>query len=303
MVGIGQRFEEALSRRVLLLDGATGTELERRGVPTPAPLWSAAALFNQPHVVAAIHRDYAAAGAEIIVANTFRSNVRALRAAGRLSRGAELARLAVQLARQAVAEPDQALPDHRPGTGRFVAASVGPVEDCYSPELVPDEATLDGEHAELLGWLKAAGPDLIWIETMNTVREARAAARAAAAGGLPFVVCFVLREDGALLSGEPLDEAVPAVEPFGPLAVGLNCIPPRALATHLPRLRKLTDLALVAYAHINNAEPLPGWSYAQHVGPTEYAACAREWVELGAAIVGGCCGTTPAHIRALRDAL
>ncbi len=276
----------------LLLDGATGTELERRGVATPPPLWSAAALLDHPDVVARIHADYVAAGADILVANTFRTGPRALRCAGIDTRGPELNRLAVTLAREAAANAR-----HRPV---LVAASVAPVEDCYQPEHAPDEPTLAREHDRLIQWLAPASPDLIWIETIGTIREARAATAAARAAGFPFVISLVLRETGALLSGEPLHAAVAAIEPQEPLAIGLNCIPPGGLSALLPRLRATTRRPLVAYAHINNARPIPGWRSTEHLTPARYAAIASGWVDLGARIVGGCCGTTPSHIAALR---
>jgi S-methylmethionine-dependent homocysteine/selenocysteine methylase len=286
-----------LGRHVLLLDGATGTELAHRGVPTPLPLWSAAALLTHAAVVAEIHRDYVAAGADILVANTFRTNPRALRRAGLLTDGPRLNRLAIELARQAAATAGVARPAPR------VAASVAPVEDCYSPQLVPDEAALLAEHGQMVQWLAETSPDLLWIETMSTVREARAAARCAAEAGFEFVVSFVVRENGDLLSGEPLEVAVEAVEPFGPAAIGLNCIPPAGLTAALPRLACATTRPLAAYAHIGNPDPITGWSFSQDVPPSEYARHAQRWIELGARIVGGCCGTTPAHIGAVADAV
>ncbi|MFH1746172.1 MAG: homocysteine S-methyltransferase family protein [Planctomycetota bacterium] len=284
---------ERLRRGALILDGAIGTELERRGVTTSLPLWSAAALLECPQQVAAIHADYAQAGAEILVANTFRTNPRTLRRADRLADGPALNNLAVELARQAA--------NRRPGKPAFVAASVAPVADCYRPEDVPDADTLRREHVQMADWLADARPDLIWIETMNTVREARIAAEAAAATGLPFAVSFVVAQTGCLLSGEPLPAAIEAVRPFNPLALGLNCIPPSGLSDLLPLLKPTGDLSLAAYAHINNRQPIRGWDYAQQVSPEDYAGYARRWLELGARIVGGCCGTTPAHIRALHE--
>jgi S-methylmethionine-dependent homocysteine/selenocysteine methylase len=283
---------EELRRRFeagpLVLDGATGTELERRGAGSPAPLWSAAALISAPQIVAAIHREYVEAGADIVTANTFRTNPRTLRAAGLTAKGESLNRLAVELAFGAANRRHV-----------FVAASVGPVEECYCPERVPAENELRSEHHQMMAWLAAAQPDLVWIETMNTVREARAAAEVARRQQMPFVVSFVVQENGDLLSGEPLQEAVAAIEPLAPLALGLNCIPPRGLTALLPRLRRVTTRPLAAYAHIGNRLPIRGWSYANDVTPTDYAHYARRWLELGAAIIGGCCGTTPAHIRAV----
>jgi S-methylmethionine-dependent homocysteine/selenocysteine methylase len=290
------RHQLGLAPRVM--DGATGTELERRGVPAALPLWSAAALDSAPDMVTAIHRGYIEAGADIIVANTFRTNIRTLARAGRIADGVRLNQQAVALARQAVA--DAAAPPPSAGRCILVAASVAPVEDCYCPQRVPAAATLQSEHRQMMAWLQAAGPDLIWIETMTTIREARAAAEAAAMLTLPFVLSFTTQETGELLGGEPLADAVAAASPFGPLAIGVNCIPPRGLTALLPRLRQLTTLPLAAYAHVNNAAPIPGWTYAQMMDAEEYGRAAQRWLDLGAAIVGGCCGTTPEHIRAIR---
>ena len=279
----------------LVLDGATGTELARRGVATPLPLWSAEAIKTAPLVLEAIHRDYVLSGADIVVANTFRTNVRSLRNAGRVEDGLTLNREAVELARRAAGADA--------GRTVLVAASVAPVEDCYHPERVPYQRELDHEHARMMCWLRAANPDLVWIETMNTIREARSAARAATECGLPLVVCFVTAESGDLLSGEPLEEAVAAVEPFEPLAIGLNCIPPEGITANLPRLSAATTRPLAVYAHLGNPEPIFGWSFSSDVSPARYARHVADWFARGATIIGGCCGTTPAHIGAIRDEL
>ncbi|HMQ16723.1 MAG TPA: homocysteine S-methyltransferase family protein, partial [Phycisphaerae bacterium] len=202
---------------------------------------------------------------------------------------------AVALARAAAAEAAS----HRV----WVAASVAPVEDCYRPEPAPPDSELRDEHAQMMDWLRDAGADLIWIETMNTAREARIAAAAAHGARLPFVVNWVLNQKGAVLSGDPLEGAVRAVEPFDPLALGLNCIPPAGLTRQLSGLRACTRRPLIAYAHIGNPEPIMGWSFSESVTPDEYAAHARTWVNLGATVVGGCCGTTPEHIAAVSAAL
>ncbi|MCX7939906.1 MAG: homocysteine S-methyltransferase family protein, partial [Thermoflexales bacterium] len=196
---------------VVLLDGAMGTELERRGVDTALPLWSAAALDTAPQVVQQIHLDHIRAGAQVITANTFRTNLRALQKAGLAHRMRELTFRAVALARAAIAESGNAQVR--------LAGSIAPVEDCYSPELVPTEEELQTEHALLARYLAEAGVDLLLIETQNTIREAVAAARAAASTGKPFWVSFVLDNQNRLLSGESLSDAVRAVLPFAPQAI------------------------------------------------------------------------------------
>lgn len=277
----------------VILDGAVGTELEQRGVPLPAGLWSAAALRSHPGLVEEIHREYVAAGAEIIVANTFRVAHRSLASTGLDMDGERLARQAADLARAAVNACDS-------GSTCWIAASVGPVADCYRPEDTPPDAVLRAEFQQTFAWLSAGQPDLLWVETMNTVREAAIVAELAQQARLPFAINFILREDGYLLGGESLREGVEAVSPFNPLAIGLNCMPPSGITRHLGMLRELTSFPIAAYAHVGNATPLPGWSYAESLGPAEYAGEAVRWSELGARIIGGCCGTTPAFIALLR---
>lgn len=229
------------------------------------------------------------AGADILTAATFRTNPRTLRQAGLEDRGAELNRLAVKITRRAAGDAQV-----------LIAASVAPVEDCYRPDLLPPPDALRAEHAQMMTWLRDAAPDFVLLETMNSAAEALLAAQTARDANLPFAVSFVTREDGALLSGESLAEAVAQLEALAPLAVGVNCIPPSGVSERLRALRPLTPRPLLAYGHINNTYPTPGWHYAEAMPPQDYAAFAADWVAQGARIIGGCCGTTPAHIGALR---
>ena len=262
------RIRNRLAHGPVILDGATGTELERRRVSTATPHWSAAALRTAPDVVRAIHAEYAEAGADIITANTFRTNPRALDRAGCRDEGAELNQIAIDLARAAAASVDREI---------LIAASVAPVEDCYSPAAVPDTNSLKREHEQMMQWLAAAQPDLIWIETMNTTREAEAAAAAAHDANMPFVVSFVLAENGDLLGCDTLASALTAVERYDPLAIGVNCIPPRAITSAVRALRSLTPRPIAAYGHIGNTHAIPGWTYSQSLTPEEYASYAADW--------------------------
>ncbi|WP_320447903.1 homocysteine S-methyltransferase family protein [Candidatus Roseilinea sp. NK_OTU-006] len=290
----------------IILDGAMGTELTRRGVDTSLPLWSAIALDAAPDVVVQIHRDYLDAGARVITTNTFRTNVRALAKAGIAHRARELTFRAVALARRAVMEWRQGQGCAPAGSSAadlpiLVAASIAPVEDCYSPELVPSDAELAEEHASLAHNLAAAGVDLILVETQNTIREAVAAARAAHTTGKPLWVSFTLDDENRLLSGELLPDAVRAVLPFKPRAILVNCIPVKQVAPALKLLRSVapSHVALGAYANVGHVDEGVGWTLTNAVSPDAYAEAAREWRDLGATIIGGCCGTTPEHIRAV----
>ncbi len=291
-LGLAARLE---SGPPLLLDGATGTELERRGVPTGLPLWSAPALIEQPRVVEAIHADYVAAGAEILTANTFRTQRRTLERGGLAARAAELTERAVALARRAA---DGA----RSGAPVFVLGSAPTLEDCYRPDLVPDDEALSREHLEHARHLAAAGVDAVLVETMNTTREALAALRAARRAGVPALVSFVCWEGTRLLSGEPLSEALDAVAGEHPLAVGVNCLPPSNVPACLTALAA-QPLPFAVYANLGEPDDEKGFTRSEDCTPAAFAERAVTWLDAGARIVGGCCGTGPDHIRAIAQRL
>jgi S-methylmethionine-dependent homocysteine/selenocysteine methylase len=281
--GAPSEARAALERREgLILDGATGTELEARGVRADLPLWSSWALLEAPEILRAVHADYLSAGAEALTAATFRTHTRSLAAAGFGGRAAELTALAVRLARGAVAES---------GRRGLVFGSAAPLEDCYEPERVPEPAVLAREHILHARHLRAAGVDAILIETINTIGEGVAAARAARDVGIPSLVCFLCGPGARLLSGESLEAALSAVAAFEPIGLGVNCLAPELVAPCLEPLRRSGRPALV-YANVIGDE-------AQRGRPEAYAAEALSWHAADVRGIGGCCGTTPAHIRAL----
>ena len=297
------RDGSALRRRLageegpLLLDGATGTELERAGLATGLPLWSTHALIEAPESVGAVHAAHLAAGAEIVTADNFRTQRRTLALAGLGDRDASLTRLAVSLARLAV--DGRMHDDARPA---WVAGSLPPLEDCYRPDRVPDDAALALEHgrqAELLG---EAGVDLILVETMNCRREALAAAGAAARTGLPFVVSFVAWDGPRLLSGEPLAEAARAAMDAGAAAVGVNCLPTGNLEACRLALAA-TGAPLLVSPNLGEPDPETGFARDADQPPARFVEALEPWLDQAPRVVGGCCGTTPAHIRALRTRL
>jgi S-methylmethionine-dependent homocysteine/selenocysteine methylase len=291
----GRFLERLRAGRPFLLDAAMGTELQRRETSTALPLWSAQALISDSELVWTIHGDEVAAGADILTANTFRTHARTLGKAGLAARSSELSALAVRLAHQAAATP---------GREVFVAGSLSPLEDCYRPDLVPDDAALGREHGAQARFLAEAGVDLILAETHNTIGEAVAATRAAKATGLPVIVSVVTDGAGRLLSGEPIEAAAAALGALGPDVLGINCVAAGRLAGDLALLaRAAPGVPLAAYGNLGLPADGPGWSFTEELAPQDYAREARHWIALGARIVGGCCGTTPAHTRALREAL
>jgi S-methylmethionine-dependent homocysteine/selenocysteine methylase len=279
----------------LLFDAAMGTELQRRGADTRLPLWSARALVDDPALVRMIHSEEVAAGAEVLTANTFRTHRRTLAKGGLAERSRVLTAFTVALARDAAAER---------GRDVFVAGSLSPLEDCYRPDLVPEEEALEREHREQADSLAAAGVDLILLETHNSVRELVAAARAAKETGLPFVASMVTDGAGRLLSGEPIADAVHVLEPLQPDALSINCVPAARLRSDLAVLAAAAPgVPLAAYGNLGLPADDLGWAFTEELSPESYAEHARHWLAAGARLVGGCCGTTPAHTAAMRRLL
>jgi len=286
--------------RPVLLDGAVGTELSRRGVPTTLPLWSAHAFVSRGwlSVLQGIHEDYVGAGAEILVTNTFRTTRRALEKAGRAADWRGFNTLAVACARDAASTA--------PGPC-LVAGGIAPLEDCYSPHLVPPESDCLAEHARQVELLADLGVDLIFIETMNSAGEARAAVVASRECGLDMLLSLCPKAPSHLLSGEGLEDIVPQLVDAGGArlqGILLNCAAPEVLEIVFPRFLTLApELPHGLYTHLGESDDVTGWKLPERHEPERYANWMARRLEEGARLVGGCCGTTPDHIAALNRAI
>lgn len=291
-------LDQLVRGEFVLLDGAMGTELEERGVPTPLPLWSAEALRVSPDQVRRIHEDNIRAGADVLTTATFRTTRRTMAKAGLPESEADrLTTLAVSLARQA---RDAAAAGREIG----IAGALAPLEDCYRPQAAPVESEAYPEHLEQARRLVAAGVDLLLIETMNTIGEGRAAAAAAKAAGIPFVVSFICADAVTILSGEPLADAARTVEPFGPAAILVNCTPPDIVGGCLDTLARSVATPIGCYPNAGGSDfETEEWQLDTRASPEGFARMAAVWIRSGALVLGGCCGTSPAHIKALRAAL
>ncbi|HLK35839.1 MAG TPA: homocysteine S-methyltransferase family protein [Polyangiaceae bacterium] len=274
--------------RYVLLDGPMGTELARRGASLESPGWSAHALESAPGVVAAIHRDYVAAGATVHTANTFRTTPRAVG-----TRWTALLRRAVDIARSSVP------------AGHRVAGSIAPVEDCYRPDLSPG-AGARSAHRELARALAGEGVDLILCETFPSGAEAAVAVEAAARTGLPTWVALTAGPCASLMTPAEMARAARDCHEAGAAAVLVGCT---AADRTLAFLLEIAPLGTTLGAYANAGDPAAGlgWGAAAlpsaDEGAARYARLAESWAGAGATILGGCCGTGPDHIARLRAAL
>jgi homocysteine S-methyltransferase len=282
---------------IVLFPGATGTELQRRGFATTLPLWSASANLDGFDILTQIHRDYFLAGADICITNTFRTTPRTFDKVGRKDDAHRALIRGVDAAKEA-----QKIITDRP---TFIGGSFATLEDCYEPDLVPDDASLNREHEEQAQWLAAEGVDFMMPETINSLRESIAMARAASNTGLPFIISFVTRENGDLFDGTPLKQVIDATDFPGRVAVSVNCRPIDIIDGAFDALRAATDLPLGIYPNgIGHPHDVEGWIFENNPDSiAKFTTAALGWRDKGAKILGGCCGTTPDYIAALAKAV
>ena len=289
---------------LVVLDGGTGTELERRGVPMDPQAWCGRASLDHADVLVEIHRDYIDAGARIITANTYASSRLMLRAAGVDEHFAEINRTAITAALRARRE-----------SGRddvLVAGSLShmcPMQDgTADPDLgrEPSAQEMADAFGELATLLKDEGCDLILLEMMYYPQRIPHALAAAMATGLPVWAGFSARrgKDGEVLSFAP-ERDIPFAEITRLLdghevaAAGVMHTPANVIGDALDILRHDFDGPLYAYPDSGYFR-MPNWQFENVIPPDEFLAFARDWVGAGVRAVGGCCGLSPEHIAALR---
>ncbi|HJY64267.1 MAG TPA: homocysteine S-methyltransferase family protein [Ignavibacteria bacterium] len=295
---MGKLAELLNTKKIILLDGAMGTELQKRGCDISLPLWSAKPLMDRPDVVRHIHIDYIDCGADIITTNTFRTQRRTFEKANYQPEGKTYAETAKELSKTAVDLAQDAVMIASDENEPLVAGCISPLEDCYSPELVPDMDTLCTEHYEHIQNLVDAGCDMLLAETMISLREISAVVNQIHKFEIDYAISITPKNDKELLSGETISDAVKVIEKYSPQAILVNCIHPAKVEPVLIHLKSLTEIPLGAYA--NTGDPFEKENPKPPVTPDEYLNYAKRWKQLGARILGGCCGTNPMYILKMR---
>ena len=289
-------IDDLLAKREwLLADGATGTNLFEMGLTSgDAPeLWNK----TYPDRIQSLHRRFVDAGADIILSNSFGCNRRRLALHKLEGRTRDLNRLAAENARRVADEASRPI---------IVAGSVGPTGDLFAPLGALTEAEAVEIFVEQIEGLKAGGANVAWIETMSAPEEMRAAATAAARVGMPFTITASFDTAGCTMMGNApasLASFLTALSP-APCAIGCNC----GVGASDLILSTLSITAehpgAVVVAKANCGIPKVSGSKVEYTGTPELMAdYARLALDAGARIIGGCCGTSPEHLAAMRCAL
>jgi homocysteine S-methyltransferase len=300
------------ARGLVVVDGALATELEARGADLADPLWSARVLLEQPALIAQVHADYFAAGADIAIAATYQATVQGFASRGLDRVAAEgLMRGAVAMAREA-RDAFWADPGHRIGRARpLVAASVGPYGAFladgseYRGDYPLNEDALVAWHHDRFALLTHSGADLLACETIPCAAEARALLRLLDEHPQARAwLTFSARDDVHLSSGERFDD-IAAVVGAHPqvIAVGINCTAPAHVAPLICAARAVTDTPIIVYPNAGETFDPVTKRWAPTAACVPFVDSARAWQLAGAMAIGGCCRTTPSDIAALVRAM
>ena len=286
--------------KVLVIDGGMGTELQRRGVPMDEVAWSGTAVLSHPEVVRAVHEDYIRAGADVIITNTFGSTRQMLGGAGFGAQVEEVHRRAVALAKEARAATIDRV---------AIAGSLSPSPPGFDRHAYPppeEELAVYRESAQLLA---NSGVDLIALEMLEDTTHAPLAMRAALETGLPvWLGVSSRRVDGRIVrfsesaSEVLLADVLDVLVPMGPDVVTIMHSEIDAVSETLTLIRARWDGPVGVYPE-SGYFTKPNWNFVDVIPPDDLAREARGWIDDGARVVGGCCGTGPEHIRALRSTM
>lgn len=280
----------------LIIDGGTGTEIEKRGVPMDDASWCAAALQSHPETVREVHESYIEAGAEVIIANTFTASRHVLEEAGLGESFEKLNRRGVELAREA----RERTAEHPV----YVAGSISTFPPRLDPARKPHPDRARENYRDQARILAESGADLIAFEMVRDVEHTRIAVSAAIETGLPVWLGFSCTrdEDGELAlwqGGERLSEAAAELTGMG---VSLVCVM-HTLTENTPdaleEIKAHWQGPLGAYPH-SGRFVMPNWQFNDVITPEDFVAEAHRWRELGATAIGGCCGIGPEHIKLLK---
>lgn len=303
MNGIARNLEKY---PLLVLDGAFGTELARRGFDTNDELWSAKALFEKPELVEAVHRDYYEAGADVSTSASYQATVEGFEKKGFTREQAkELIVRSVRLVQQA---RDAFWQQTEKRAGRpqpLAAASVGPYGAYladgseYRGDYKASRAELADFHAERLAILVAAEPDILACETLPLLDEARAILedlhRYPDMGAW---ISFSCKDPEHTCGGDDVADCARLLDRESQVAaIGVNCTAPQYVADLIHNIRAHTEKPVVVYP--NTGETYDAVTKTWHGSPTPYRDFVRQWYEAGARLIGGCCRTTPDDIRGI----
>lgn len=295
--------------KLIVMDGAMGTELEKRGYNVSDALWSAKFLSENPDAIAAIHRDYMEAGANVITCCSYQATIPGFVEAGYSEVDAEaLIRKSIEIVKETREQWWKESGEKKGAEYPVVAGDIGPYgayladgsEYSGSYELTKDE--YKDFHRKRIEILRDSGAEIFAVETCPKLAEAEAVGELLEEMGCDFWASFTFKTPTKISDGTDIEEVAKTMSKFSHLkAIGVNCTPPEIVSDIILNYRKYTDIPVCVYP--NSGEVYDGIKKVWNGAPDgkSYVDRAKDWERVGASFIGGCCRTSPDDIRAVAE--
>ena len=282
-------------KKPLIMDGAMGTELMRRGIELPLPLWSSMSNIDQFDQVMNIHKDYLDAGCDILTTNTFRTTPRTFIKAGYSQNESEIiseqcCNMAIEAAKHAVKKENT-----------LIAGSVAPLEDCYEPSHFPGKEIAKKEFRLIIDRIIRKGVDILLFETMGNYEEIESALQVSNHIDIQRWLSIVLKNKNSILDGTELQKVVELANKNKIDMVLINCTPVNIISGALDIFLGYRKGKWGVYPNAGENMPTKDGEFVSKLDDESFCKAIQDYITLGASVVGSCCGSTPNTVRKISN--
>ena len=282
-------------KKPLIMDGAMGTELMRRGIELPLPLWSSMSNIDQFDQVMNIHKDYIEAGSDILTTNTFRTTPRTFIKAGYSQNESEIiseqcCNMAIEAAKHAVKKENT-----------LIAGSVAPLEDCYEPSHFPGKEIAKKEFRLIIDRIIRKGVDILLFETMGNYEEIESALQVSNHIDIQRWLSIVLKNKNSILDGTELQKVVELANKNKIDMVLINCTPVNIISEALDIFLGYRKGKWGVYPNAGENMPTKDGEFVSKLDDESFCKAIQDYITLGASVVGSCCGSTPNTVRKISN--
>ena len=282
-------------KKPLIMDGAMGTELMRRGIELPLPLWSSMSNIDQFDQVMNIHKDYIEAGSDILTTNTFRTTPRTFIKAGYSQNESEkiseqCCNMAIEAAKHAVKKKNT-----------LIAGSVAPLEDCYEPLHFPGKEIAKKEFQLIIDRIIRKGVDILLFETMGNYEEIESVLQVSNHVDIQRWLSIVLKNKNSILDGTELQKVVELANKNKIDKVLINCTPINIISESLDKFLEFWKGNWGVYPNAGENMPTKNGEFVSKIDDESFCKAIQDYIALGASVVGSCCGSTPNTVRKISN--
>ena len=287
IISNNNKYINMLLNKPIIIDGAMGTELISRGIPTPLPLWSAIANTSHNKIISDIHSDYIKAGSNVITTNTFRTTIRSYLKAGYNIKDAHL------LSKQSFTNAIKAAKKATLNNNTLIALSIAPLEDCYEPDLFPGSHIALSEYKTILQMINKDDVDIILFETMGCYKEIKSALIVSSKIKTMKWLSIILKDSNSILDGTSIEKVMDLALEHDVDALLVNCSPLIIISKSIDKIINKWVGKWGVYPNVGLSMPTKDGYFKKTVDNHLFLKEVSMYIDKGASIIGACCGSNP----------